>query len=277
MHRWTSLFAVVTFAVPVAVAAAPSPVVIARCQDSKIEVVPAGAGTLPATGAPAELHALIVTPGERWSFVANIAQVRIGAATRTIGVEDIRTQDRKPARGDKDAAPAGLFIDVHVADKKLILRHPSEGAPDSEYAVDLDKCSFGPGGDAALAALGAPPTEALGCAPATVRGAYRTQVGQAAKLSEADADREALALCEDHQKTIDARNRLEAAISDRAAHDRIAARGAALLRVEDARIKTWIRVDGCLGPDTGRPSNVAALHAAESKTRACYQQIAARP
>jgi hypothetical protein len=245
---------------------------IASCGDSKIDVV-AGSG-----GGAGQLHAQVVAPsGKRWSFVAAVGLARIGVKTRTIAVEDIRTQERTPSRGDKDVVPSALVIDVWLDDKKLILRHASEGGGDPEYVVDLDKCSFGSDGDAALAGLGPPPTEPRGCAAATVRGSYHTQVTRVAKLSEADAEREAKALCEDHQKTIDARNRLEQVISDRAAHDRIAARGAALMRAEETRMKTWNRIDGCLGADPSSAQGVAALHDGEAKTRACYNQIAAKP
>ena len=272
MHRWVSLFAVVVIVAVTSVArAAPALVSVATCGDSKIEVV---AGS---NGGAGELHALIVAPnGIRWSFTANVAMARIGAKTRTITVEGVRTQERKPARGDKDVAPSGLFIDVLVDDKKVILRHASEGAPDPAYVADLDKCGFGAGGDAAIADLVPPPAEPLGCALAIVQGTYRAQVAQVAKLPKADADREAQALCEDHQKTIEARSRLEAAISDRAAHDRIAARGAALLRTEETRMKAWNRIDGCLGADPAKARGVAALHDGEAKERACYAKIAAK-
>lgn len=254
------------------VRAAPSPVTIATCGDSSLEVT---AGT---NGGAATLHAVVVTGhGDRWSFTANVGLARIGAKTRTITVEDVHTAERKPPRGDKDVAPASLFIDVLVDDKKVLFRHASEGGTDPEYVADLDRCSFGAGGDAALAGLVPPPAEPLGCAAAIVHGTYRTQVTQVAKLSEAEADREAQALCEDHQKTIEARNRLEQVIADRAAYDRIAARGAALQRTEDTRMKTWNRIDGCLGADATKVHGVAALHDGEAKQRACYNKIAAKP
>jgi len=273
MHRCASRFAVVVIlAVTSSAGAAPAPVSIATCGDSKLEVV---AGS---NGSAGELHAVIALPGgPRWSFTANLGLVRLGAKTRTITVEDVRTQDRKPARGDKDVAPSSLFIDVLVGDKKVLLRHASEGGTDPEYVTDLDRCSFGAGGDAALAALVPPPAEPVGCAPAIAHGTYRAQVTQVAKLSEADADREAQALCDDHQKTIEARTQLEQAISDRAAQDRIAARGAALLRSEEVRMKAWNRIDGCLGADPSKGHGVAALHDGEAKQRACYKKIAAKP
>jgi hypothetical protein len=270
MSRWIPLLVGPIIAAPVVARAAPAPVTIATCGDSKIEVV---AGS---NGGAGELHGLIVAPGgNRWGFIATVSMARLGAKTRTVTVEDVRTQERTPARGDKDVAPSGLFVDLLLDDKKLILRHASEGAPDPAYAVDLDKCSFQ--GDAAIAAIVPPPAEPVGCAAATVRGAYRTQVTQAAKLPEADADREAQALCEDHQKTIDARTRLEQAISDRSARDRLAARGSALLRIEDNRLRAWSRIDGCLGADPAKAKGVAALHDGEAKLRACYAKIAAKP
>jgi len=200
---------------------------------------------------------------------------RLGAKTRTITVESITTVEGTAVRG-KRAAPSGLFIDLLLDDKKLLLRHTSEGGPDPDYAVDLDRCSFAREADGALAALVPPPAEPAGCAPDTVRGSYRTQVARVAKLSDADADREARALCEDHQKTLEARTHLEQALSDRAARDRIAARGAAVMKTEDARIKAWNRIDGCLGSE-GKGQGVATLHDAEARTRACYAKISLRP
>ena len=259
------------FAAPGPAHAAPAAVVIAKCGDSAIDV------TAGPDGGTASLHAVIAAPGgERWSFTASVGLVRLGARTRTITVEDLHAQDRKPA-GARGAAPSGLFIDLLVDDKRIVLRHASEGGGDPDYAADLDRCRFAREADGALAALVPPPAEPPGCAPEAVRGGYRTQVDRVAKLSDADADREARALCEDHQKTIEARLRLEQAISDRAARDRIAARGAAVMKTEDARIKAWNRVDGCLGADPAKAHGVAALHDGEAKTRACYARIAARP
>jgi hypothetical protein len=253
-------------AAPIA-SAAPAPTVIATCGDSAIAVT-AGAG-----GGTASLHAVVVAGATRWSFTANVGLARIGARTRTITVEDLKTEDRKPA--SKAAAPSGLFIDLLLDDKKLILRHASEGSPDPAYAVDLDKCSFE--NDAAIAALVPPPIEPAGCTPALVKGAYRTQVTQVATLPDAEAEHEAQRLCEDHQQTIEARARLEAAIADRAARDRVAARGPALLRTEANRMKAWNRIDGCLGAEPAKAGGVAALHDREAKERACYQKIAAKP
>ncbi|HEX4423693.1 MAG TPA: hypothetical protein VH165_37540, partial [Kofleriaceae bacterium] len=214
--------------------------------------------------------------GNRWSLSATVGIARIGGKTRTVTVDDLHTQERIPPRG-KDASPSGLVIDLLLDDKKVLLRHSSEGGSDVDYAVDLDKCSFPRAGDGVLAGLVPPPPEPVGCAPATVKGPYRTQVGLVAKLADADADREAQALCEDHQKTIEARGKLDQVLTDRAARARIAARGAALLRTEDARDKAWSRVDGCPTVDLDKAKGTAALHDGEAKLRACYGQIAAKP
>lgn len=251
--------------------AAPSATPLAKCGDSAIELVPG------VNGGPATLRAVIATaPGERWSFTANVGLARLGAKTRTITVEDVRTVERKPPRA-RDAAPSALFVDLLLDDRKLLLRHASEGGADPDYAVDLDRCSFAREGDAALATLVPPPAEPVGCAPETVRGGYRTQVDRAARLAEADAVREAQALCEDHQKTIEVRDRLEQAIADRAARDRVTARGAAVMKTEDARMKAWNRIDACLGAEPSKTHGVAALHEAEVRTRACFARIATRP
>jgi hypothetical protein len=248
--------------------AAPGAVVIARCGESALVVTPA------ANGAAATLHGVITSGPSRWSFTASVGLARVGARTRTITVEEIRTVERKR---NKEATPAGLFIDVLLDERKVALRHASEGGGDPAYAHDLERCVFTADGEAALEAMVLPPTEPVGCAPEVVNAGYRTQVAQAEKLSEDDAVREAEALCEDHQKTIEARNRLEQAISDRAARDRIAARGAAVMKTEDARIKAWNRIDGCLGSEPANGQGVAALHDAEARTRACYAKIAPRP
>jgi len=272
MNRWVSLVVVVeTFAVGAVAEAAPAPVTVATCGDSKLEVV-AGAN-----GGAGELHAAIASANaSRWSFVATVGLARLGAKTRTITVEDLHTKDGKPLRG-KDAAPSQLFVDLLIDDKKVLLRHASEGGGDPEYVVDLDKCSFGAGSDAALAALVPGPTEPIGCSPAAVRTTFGALVAEVAKLPEPDAEREALALCEDHRKTVAARARLEQVISDRAAHDRIAGRGAALMRIEETRMKTWNRIDACLGAEPSKARGIGALHDAEARTRACYGQIAAKP
>lgn len=244
-------------------------VVIGACGDSELEVT-AGTG-----GGAATLRGQVAAGRERWVFTGHVSLARLGAKTRTVVVEDLRTIERMPPRA-KDTAPSGLFIDLLLDDKKLILRHASEGDADPAYAADLDHCTFPRAADGVLEEMVPPPAEPPGCTPAQVRGAYRTQVTRVAKLSEADADREAQALCQDHQKTLDARTHLEQAISDRAARDRLAARGPALLKVEDARIKAWSRVDGCLADET-KAQGVAALHDAEARTRACYAKIATKP
>jgi hypothetical protein len=256
---------------PAAAHAAPAPAVIAKCGDSAIEVTPG------LDGSTATLHGVVVAVGgDRWSFTASVGMARLGTKTRTITVESITTVDGAPVRG-KRAAPSGLFIDLLLDDKKLLLRHASEGGGDPDYAVDLDRCSFAREADGALLALVPPPAEPAGCAPDTVRGSYRTQVARVARLADADADREARALCDDHQKTLEARAHLEQAISDRAARDRIAARGAAVMKTEDARIKAWNRLDGCLGAEPAKGQGIAALHDAEARTRACYAKIMPRP
>jgi hypothetical protein len=239
--RWICAWATIATA-PSLAHAAPPPVVIARCGDTTIDVAGAGA------------HGTIVTAaGERWRFTANVAMARFGANTRTVAVEDVRTIERRPAR----PAPSALMVDLLLSDKKLVVRHASEGGADPDYAVDVAHCSFD--GDAAIAALVPPPSEPRGCGPDVAR------------------DREAQALCEDHQKTLDARDRLEEAISDRAARDRAAARGAAVMAAEARRMKTWNRIDACLAADPAKGRGVAALHDAEAKTRACYARIAAKP
>ena len=250
--------------------AAPGSIVIARCGESVLDVTPG------ANGDAGTLHGVITGGSSRWSFTASVALARVGARTRTITVEEIRTLERRPARS-KEAAPAALFIDVLLDERKVALRHASEGGSDPAYAHDLERCIFTADGEATLAALVPPPTEPMGCPPEVVNAAFRTQVMQAEKLPEADAAREAEALCEDHQKTIEARNRLEQAISDRAAHDRAAARGAVLLRSEDVRIKAWNKIDACLSTDPADTHSVPALHNLESKVRACYAKVAAKP
>lgn len=264
MSRFACLFAVLA-AAPIA-AAAPAPAVIATCGDSTIDV------TAGAEGGTASLHAVVVSGATRWVFTAHVGLARLGARTRTILVEDTRTSERKPAGA---AAPSGVIVDLLLDDKKLVLRHASEGGADPAYAVDLDKCSFDH--DGAIAALVPPPTEPVGCVPAIVKASYRTQVTRVATLPDAEADHEAQLLCEDHQKTIEARAALEVTISDRAARDRIAARGPALLRTEEARLRAWNRIDGCLAANPAATHGVAALHAREARERACYQKIAAKP
>jgi hypothetical protein len=255
---------------PAAAHPAPAPAVIAKCGDSAIEVTPGP------DGGTATLHGVIAgAGGERWRFTASVGMARLGAKTRTITVESVRTIEGAPGRR-KGAAPSGLFLDLLLDDRKLLVRHASEGGGDPDYAADLERCSFAREVDGVLATLVPPPAEPAGCPPDAVQGSYRTQVARVARLSDADAGREARALCEDHQKTIEARSRLEQAISDRAARDRIAARGAAVMKTEDARIKAWNRIDGCLGSEPPKGQGVAALHDAEARTRACYAKIASK-
>jgi hypothetical protein len=254
---------------PALAAAAPTPVTVAACGDSRVEVTPGAQGGTPS------LNAVIVSGAIRWSFTASVGLVRLGAKTRTITVEELHTQDRTPAARAKDATPAALVLDLLLEDNKLVLRHASEGGADPAYAVDLGQCRFD--NDAALAGLQPPPVEPVGCAPAVIAAGYRTQIAQAAQLADADATREAQALCEDHQKTIEARTKLEQALSDRAARERSTTRGAALLRVEQARLKAWRRLDACLGADLAKARGVAALRDREAKLRACYARLAAKP
>jgi hypothetical protein len=49
------------------------------------------------------------------------------------------------------------------------------------------------------------------------------------------------------------------------------------MKTEDARIKAWNRLDGCLGAEPAKGQGVAALHDAEARTRACYAKITPRP
>lgn len=239
-----------------------APVAIARCGDSTLD--------LTVDGPTGTLRAVIASGGVRWTLTGHVSLSRLGNRTRTIAIEDLKTVERTP----DGKTPAGLVFDAFLDDKKLILRHAAEGDPDIDYAADLDKCTFS--GDAALTALVPPPSEPPGCAPAIVKASYRTQVTRVAKLPAGEIDREAQLLCEDHQKTIAARARLEAAISDRTAKDRQKARGAQLLKVEDNRIKAWNRMDACLAADPGTLTGMAALLEAEVKERACYARIAAK-
>src|SRR6201999_1250520 len=107
----------------------------------------------------------------------------------------------------QDAPPPAMSIDLLADDKKVLLRHASEGSGDLEVALDLAKCSFPREGDVALATFVHVAAEAPGCAPAIVRDTYKKQIAQAAKLADDAADREAQALCDDHQKTLEARGK----------------------------------------------------------------------
>ena len=267
--RSTALGVVISTLAAAAVAHADPPAVaIALCGDSKLEVV-AGAN-----GGRGELHATVATGASPWTFTAKIDEVRIGGKARTLSIEGLVSQDRA-------AVPPALSIDLLTDARKVLLRHASEGGADAEYVADLAKCSFPREADVALATFVQPPTEPAGCAPALVRDVYRKQVDQAAKLADADADREAHALCADHQATLDARGKLEQAITDRMAHDRIAARGSALFHVMDAWDKAWARVDSCLElghkAAPSKAQGVGLLHEGEARQRACYTQVAAKP
>jgi len=237
--------------------AAPTAVVtIATCGQSKLEVVPKGA-------TPGELRGTLAGGA---TFIAPMGVVTFGSKTRTINVTDVKLTA-------KGAAPSGLIVDLLFDEKKVLLRHSSEGPPDVDYAVDLDKCVFNREADGVLLAFVAPPAEPIGCAPAQVRGPYRTQIDLVAKLPDAEASREAQSLCDDHQKTIEARGKLERETWDRIARSRIAAKsGPALLHTEDVREKLWSKLDACIG-DASSAKGVAALHDAEARTRACYSQV----
>ncbi|HEY0193313.1 MAG TPA: hypothetical protein VGC42_19480 [Kofleriaceae bacterium] len=238
--------------------AAPAALTVATCGESKLELVPKGA-------TPGELR---VALGGKPTFTAPMGVVTLGSKTRTISVSDV------VAQAAKAGAPSGLIVDLLFDEKKVLLRHAGEGPPDVDYAVDLDRCTFNREVDGLLLGFAAPPAEPVGCAPAQVRGPYRTQVGQVAKLADAELDREARALCEDHQKTIEARARLERELWDRIARSRITAKtGPALLHAEDAREKLWSKLDGCLGADAAAAKGVAALHDGEARQRACYGQV----
>jgi hypothetical protein len=260
---------IATLAVAAVAHAGPPPIAIALCGESKLEVV---AATSEGRG---ELRATVATAASKWTFTAKIDDVRIGTRARTLSIEGLATQDGAPARG-KDAPPA-MSIDLLTDDRKALLRHASEGGADAEYVADLAKCSFPREADVALATFVRAPAEPTGCAPQLVRDTYRKQVDQAGKLADADADREAQALCADHQKTLEARDKLEQAVTDRMARDRIAARGAALFHVMDAWDKAWARVDTCLNAAPSKAQGVAALHDAEARQRACYHQVAGKP
>lgn len=237
-------------------AAPTATVTVATCGPSKLEVVPKGA-------TPGELR---VALAGGTTFTAPMGVVMLGSKTRTINVSDVKSTA-------KGAAPSGLIVDLLLDDKKVLLRHSNEGPPDVDYALDLDKCVFNREADGVLLAFVPPPAEPIGCAPAQVRGPYRTQVDLVAKLPDADASREAQSLCDDHQRTIEARGKLERETWDRVARARITAKsGPALLHAEDVREKLWSKLDACLG-DVSSAKGVAALHDAEAKTRACYSTV----
>ncbi len=235
---------------------------IATCGASKLELAIPKGGT-------AELRAQLATPKGKWQLTAKVGLARIGRGTRTIAVEEPRAVGTTPYA----TQPSQLFLDLFVDDKKLTVRHASEGAPDPDIALDLAGCQLGPELDGLLAGLAEPP-EPAGCEAATLRKTYAAQVAPL-KLPPADAERATKALCEDHQKTIVARTRLEQRLSDLAARQRAAAKGKALLRAEEARLKAWEGVDACLAKAApAEPPTLARLHAAEDKQRACYDRAA---
>lgn len=254
MHRWFVALGVLA-AGSGAHAAPAATVTIATCGDATVELVPRGAS-------PGELR---VTAGGA-AFTAPMGVVTLGSRTRTLNVADVKHAGQGPA-------PTGLIVDLLFDENKVLLRHANEGPPDVDYAADLDRCTFNREADGALLAFVAPPAEPIGCAPAQVRGPYRTQVARVATLGDAELEREAQALCEDHQKTIEARAKLERALWDRIARSRIAAKtGAALLHAEDAREKLWSKIDACIST-TSSAKGVAALHDAEARTRSCYGTV----
>ena len=239
---------------------------LAVCGGSQLELVP-GKG-----GAAAEVHGQLVTPKGKWQFVAKVGLARVGQRTRTIAAEEPRA-DGSGAQ-PYAAQPSQVFLDLFVGDKKLIARHASEGGTDPEIALDLGGCQLGAGFDAVLAGLAEPPPEPAGCEAAVLRKTYAPQVA-ALGLPAADAERAARTLCEDHQKTIAARARLEQRLADQAAQQRAGARGRALLRVEEARIKAWEGVDACVAKAApAEPLSLPKLKAAEEKLRVCYDRAA---
>src|SRR4030095_5661256 len=124
--------------------ATPGAIVIARCGESALAVVPG------ANDAAATLHGVITSGSSRWSFTASVGLARVGARTRTITVEDVRTVARRPSRS-KEIAPSALFIDVLLDERRVALRHASEGGGDPAYAHDLQPGTLYPHGEAAPA------------------------------------------------------------------------------------------------------------------------------
>jgi hypothetical protein len=239
---------------------------IAVCGSSQLELV------IPRGGAAAELHAQLVTPKGKWQFAAQVGLARVGRSARTIAVEEPRAEGG--AAPPYAAQPSQLFLDLLVGDKKLVARHASEGGTDPEIALDLTGCRFGAELDALLAGLAEPPPEPAGCDAATLRKAYAPRIAPLS-LPAADADKAGRQLCDDHQKTLAARARLEQRLTDQAARQRAAARGKALLRVEADRVKAWEGVDACLAKAApADPPTLARLRAAEDKLRGCYDRAA---
>jgi hypothetical protein len=239
---------------------------IATCGGSQLELVtPKGGGT-------AEVRGQLVAPKGKWQFAANVGLARVGKRTRTIAIEEPRPDGGGPS--PYATQPSQVWLDLFVDEKKLTARHASEGAPDPEIALTFTGCQLGPDLDGLLAALAEPPPEPAGCDGAILKQTYAPRIAPL-KLAAADAEREARALCEDHQKTLAARARLEQRLADQAAQQRAAARGKALLRVEEARIKAWEGVDGCVAKAApADPPTAAKLRAAEDKLRACYDRVA---
>ena len=236
------------------------------CGANQLELVP-GKG-----GAAAEVRGQLVTPKGKWQFAAKVGLARVGLRTRTIAAEEPRVDGGGPSL--YAAQPSQVFLDLFVGDKKLTARHASEGGTDPEIALDLTGCRFGPELDALLAGLAEAPLEAPGCDAATLRKTYAPRIAPL-RLAATEADRAARSLCEAHQKTIAARVRLEQRLSDQAAQQRAAARGRALLRVEEDRIKAWDAVDACLAKAApADPPTAAKLVAAEEKLCACYDRAA---
>ena len=253
------------------VAAAPSDVraepatPLVTCGASQLELVPAKGD------AAAEVRARLVTPKGPWQLTAKVGMARAGRRTRTLAVEEPRAE--KGGGAGYAVMPSQLFLDLFVDDKKLAVRHASEGGADPEIVLDFTGCKPGADLDKVFAKLVEPP-EGAGCGPAVLRARYQPQLAPL-KLPAADAEREARALCEDHQKTLAAHLRLEQRLSDQAARQRAAARGPAIGRTEATRLKAWELVDACLArAAAGDPPTIARLRAAEDKARACYDAAA---
>jgi hypothetical protein len=238
---------------------------IATCGASQLELVTPKGGT-------AEVRGQLVTPKGKWQFAAKVGLARVGKRTRTIAVEEPRPDGG--GGSPYKAQPSQVWLDLFVADKKLTARHASEGGTDPEIALTFTGCQLGPELDGLLAALAEPLPEPAGCDAELVRKGYGPRVAPL-KLAAADAERAAQTLCEAHQKTLAARARLEERLADQAAQQRAAARGKALLRVEETRLKAWEGVDACLSKAApADPLTAAKLHAAEEKLRACYDRAA---
>src|SRR5687768_7544644 len=114
---------------------------IATCGASQLELAPQKGG--------AELRAQLATPKGKWQFSAKVGLARVGQRTRTIAVEEPRAQGTSPYA----TQPTQLFLDLFVEDKKLTVRHASEGAPDPDVTLDLTGCQLGPELDGLLAGL----------------------------------------------------------------------------------------------------------------------------